>query len=340
MSLGQLVNPRFCLDSEVDPGENNENNGWESSLQIVGKSAGIHRSLNLARKAANTKTTVLLLGESGTGKEVFARTIHSWSERADKPFIAINCVGLSKELLESELFGHEKGAFTGAYRLKKGKMELAQRGTVFLDEIGDITPELQTKLLRFLQEREFERVGGTHRIAVDIRIIAATNRDIERAVQQGRFREDLFYRLNVLPITIPPLRERKEDISPLARFFLGRFCLETKRSFTGIAQEAEERLMAYDWPGNVRELANTIERAIVLGCEPLITTADLPPQFATTELRRRSDIPSYREAIENSKRELIQRTLAVTGGNRAAAAKILGLRRTYLFKLIKSLAIE
>src|ERR671923_693625 len=179
---------------------------------IVGKSEKMKEAVDTARKAAASKSTVLLLGESGTGKEVFARAIHNWSERKDEPFIAINCVGLSKDLLESELFGHEKGAFTGAHQLKKGKMELAHGGTVFLDEVGDVSPDLQTKLLRFLQEREFERVGGTEPILVDVRIIAATNRDLEAAVKSGSFREDLFHRLNVIAITLPPLRERKDDI--------------------------------------------------------------------------------------------------------------------------------
>src|SRR5947207_1402574 len=191
--------------------------------QIIGKSEKMKEAVETARKAAASKSTVLLLGESGTGKEVFARAIHNWSERKHKPFIAINCVGLAKELLESELFGHEKGAFTGAHQLKKGKMELADGGTVFLDEIGDIAPELQTKLLRFLQEREFERVGGTERITVDVRIIAATNRDLDQSVKNRTFREDLYHRLNVIAITLPPLRRRKEDIPILANYFLQRF---------------------------------------------------------------------------------------------------------------------
>ena len=200
-----------------------------------------------------------------------------------EPFIAINCVGLSKDLLESELFGHEKGAFTGAHQLKKGKMELAHGGTVFLDEVGDISAELQTKLLRFLQEREFERVGGTQPIHVDVRVIAATNRDLSSAIKEGRFREDLYYRLNVIPISLPPLRERREDIPVLAKYFLRRFALKTKKNFTGITAEAEARLVAYAWPGNVRELANVIERAAVLGQGPEITLDDLPPRIVYSE---------------------------------------------------------
>ena len=187
------------------------------------------RAISGAKKAAASKSTILLLGESGTGKELFARAIHNWSERKDRPFIAINCVGLSKELLESELFGYERGAFTGASQLKRGKIEIANGGTVFLDEVGDISEELQAKLLRFLQEREFERVGGTQLIRVDVRIIAATNRNLEAAVKEGRFREDLYYRINVVPIVLPPLRGRKEDVSALAQFFMQRFSMEVKK---------------------------------------------------------------------------------------------------------------
>ena len=236
-----------------------------------------------AKKAAGSKSTILLLGESGTGKELFARAIHNWSERKDRPFIAINCVGLSKELLESELFGHEKGAFTGASQLKRGKIEIGNGGTVFLDEVGDISEELQAKLLRFLQEREFERVGGTQLIRVDVRIIAATNRNLEAAVKEGRFREDLFYRINVVPIVLPPLRGRKEDVPALAQFFMQRFSDEAKKNFAEISQEALETLMGYDWPGNVRELANVIERAVVLGQPPTIQIEDLSPGIVAPE---------------------------------------------------------
>lgn len=307
---------------------------------IGGKSPKMSQAIEIAKKAATSKSTVLLLGESGTGKEVFARSIHNWSERKDEPFIAINCVGLSKELLESELFGHEKGAFTGAHQLKKGKMELAQGGTVFLDEVGDVSAELQTKLLRFLQEREFERVGGTQPIPVDVRVIAATSRDLASAIKEGRFREDLFYRLNVIPISLPPLRERKEDIAVLAQFFLKRFALEMKKNFTGITEEAEARLIGDDWPGNVRELANVIERAAVLGQGPNVALHDLPPLIAGDQHETMSDSLSYRHALEVARREVITRALASTHGNRAAAARILGLHKTHLLNLIKSLGIE
>jgi two-component system, NtrC family, response regulator AtoC len=307
---------------------------------ILGQSVPITQAVEKAKKAAASRSTVLLSGESGTGKEIFARAIHNWSDRKDKPFVAINCVGLSKELLESELFGHEKGAFTGALQLKKGKMELADGGTVFLDEVGDISTELQTKLLRFLQEREFERIGGTKPISVDVRIIAATNRDLNNAVREGKFREDLYYRLNVVLLMLPPLRERGEDIPGLANYFLKRSALETKKNFTGIAQEALKKLVVYPWPGNVRELANVIESAIVLGQGPELTLHDLPAKVVAPERKTIRDGFSYHGAIDDYRRELIEKTLAQTQGNRAAAAKILGLQRTYLSRLIKALRVS
>jgi DNA-binding NtrC family response regulator len=307
---------------------------------IVGKSEAMNLAVETARKAAASKATVLLLGESGTGKEVFARAIHNWSERESQPFVAINCVGLSKELLESELFGHEKGAFTGADQLKKGKMELANGGTVFLDEIGDMSPELQTKLLRFLQEREFDRVGGRGPIHVDVRIIAATNRDLDRVVREGRFREDLYHRLNVIPITLPPLRERVEDIRPLVEHFLRRFAAEAKKIFTEVRDDALAQLKSYRWPGNVRELANIIERAVVLGDGPALTTRDLPNQIIGAETLRKNDTLNYREAMERTRRQMVLTALERSNGNRAAAAKILGLHEKYFLRLVKTLGIN
>jgi DNA-binding NtrC family response regulator len=307
---------------------------------VIGQSEAMNRALEVARKAAASKSTVLLLGESGTGKEIFARAIHKWSDRKSQPFIAINCVGLSRELLESTLFGHERGAFTGAVEQKKGKLELAHGGTVFLDEVGDISTELQTKLLRFLQEREFERVGGTRPIRVDVRIIAATNRDLNAAVENGHFREDLFYRLNVIALLLPPLRERKEDISGLANYFVNRFALETKKTFDGIAGDALKKLTAYPWPGNVRELGNEIERALVLGKGPQLTISDLPAKIISATASRARDDFTYHSAVDDFRRDLINKTLAQTQGSRVAAAKILGLQRTYLSRLIKSLGLS
>jgi len=307
---------------------------------IQGKSAKMAEAIDLAKKSATSRSTVLLLGESGTGKEIFARSIHEWSERGAEPFIAINCVGLSKELLESELFGHEKGAFTGAHQLKKGRIELSHGGTVFLDEIGDISAEIQTKLLRFLQEREFERVGGIKPVRVDVKVIAATNRDLAGAVKEGRFRTDLYYRLNVIPISLPPLRERREDIGALANFFMQRFSSETKKKFDEIRPEAMERLLAYDWPGNVRELANVIERAVVLGRGPKINLDEIPTTMVSTDSTARSLGLLYSENVEAYRRQLILKALSEAKGNRAAAAKALGLQRTYLSRLIKTLHIS
>ncbi|MGZ8426971.1 MAG: sigma-54-dependent transcriptional regulator [Candidatus Binatia bacterium] len=308
---------------------------------VFGKSEKINQVINAAKKAAATRSTVLLLGESGVGKELFARAVHNWSERHDLPFVAINCVGLSKDLLESELFGYERGAFTGAQQRKKGKIELAHGGTVFLDEIGDITKEIQTKLLRFLQEREFERLGGTELISVDVRIIAATNRNLQAAVKNGRFREDLFYRINVVPITLPPLRERKEDIPELAEFFLRRFSLEAKKDFLRIADDAQAKLMAHDWPGNVRELANVIERAVVLGEPPAIQANDLPVEILAVSRPITANAHlKYQETVDEYRREVIVKTLQQSNGNRTAAAKLLGLDRAYFQKLLKSFGIN
>src|SRR6266850_666783 len=306
---------------------------------IAGKSAKMTEAIDLAKKSASSRSTVLLLGESGTGKEIFARAIHDWSDRKAEPFIAINCVGLSKELLESELFGHEKGAFTGAHQLKKGRIELSHGGTVFLDEVGDISPEIQTKLLRFLQEREFERVGGIKPVRVDVKVIAATNRDLDGAVKEGRFRSDLYYRLNVIPISLPSLRERREDVPGLVDFFMTRFSLETKKNFNGINQVALDKLIAHDWPGNVRELANVIERAVVLGRGPKISLDELPATIASTDSLEPS-VGSYSQNIEAYRRQVILKALSEAQGNRAAAAKALGLQRTYLSRLIKTLRIS
>ena len=306
---------------------------------IIGSSPKMSQVAELAKKAAKSNATVLLLGESGTGKEIFARNIHNWSERKSRPFIAINSVGLSKELLESELFGHEQGAFTGAHRRKVGKIELAHGGTIFLDEIGDISFELQAKLLRFLQEREFERVGGVTPIAVDVRIVAATNRDLQAALKQGSFREDLYHRLNVISLRLPPLRERKEDIPVLAHYFLKKFSTETGRSVSTITEEALGSLMAYHWPGNVRELANVIERAVVLGLPPLTNSSEI--RHATTDGTCESDqLVSYHDGVNAARKDLLKKALTKTHGNRAAAARLLDLETKYFLKLMKSLGIE
>src|SRR3990172_5213210 len=307
---------------------------------IVGESPKMKLAVEMARKAATSNSTVLLLGESGTGKELFARFIHNHSDRANCPFIAINSVGLSKELLESDLFGHEQGAFTGAHKMKKGKIELANGGTIFFDEIGDISREMQAKLLRFLQEREFERVGGVTPISVDVRVIAATNRDIGAAVKGGEFRDDLYHRLNVVAITPPPLRERKEDIPVLTEFFLRKSASATRRNVTAISDGAQARMIAYDWPGNVRELANAIERAVVLGSSPEISAADLPLGLESDPPTTTQENISYHDGVNAARKQLVITALWKTNGNRAAAARLLGLEAKYLLRLMKSLQIE
>src|SRR5215831_8658465 len=309
---------------------------------IVGDSPQMRGTLDVARRAAPSSSTVLLLGESGTGKEVIARAIHRWSRRADQPFVVVNCVALSEELLESELFGHEKGAFTGAHQQKRGKLEVAHGGTVFLDEIGDIKPSLQAKLLRVLQDQTFERVGGTRPIQADIRFVAATNRDLRQAVRDGQFRLDLYYRLDVVSVTLPPLRERAGDVATLAQHFLDRYRRELKRELHGIRADALACLRRYSWPGNVRELENVIERAVVLTEGREITPEDLP-----TELRdgpagdglARESTRGYHAAVEEFKRGLLLSTLRRTGGNRTMAARLLGLQRTYLARLIRDLGV-
>lgn len=307
---------------------------------IVGASQKMTLAVDMARKAATSNSTVLLLGESGTGKELFARFIHNQSERANRPFVAINSVGLSKELLESELFGHDQGAFTGAHKMKKGKIELANGGTIFFDEIGDISSEIQAKLLRFLQEREFERVGGVTPISVDVRVIAATNRDLAAAVKTGAFRDDLYHRLNVVAIMPPPLRERPQDIPILSDFFLRKFCAATQHPIARIGEKALAKMKAYDWPGNVRELANVIEQAVVLGSGAVIDEADLPSRFGGESFLPVSENVSYRDAINAARRELIVKTLRKTDGNRTAAARLLGLDVKYLIRLMKALQIR
>jgi DNA-binding NtrC family response regulator len=309
---------------------------------VGGQSPAMQQALAQAQRVAQSAATVLLLGESGTGKELFAHAIHTWSARQAHPFLAVNCVALTRELLESELFGHEKGAFTGATERKKGKVELAQGGTVFLDEVGDMALELQVKLLRFLQEREIERVGGTRPIPVDTRIIAATNRDLEQAMRAGHFRADLYYRLNVVAITLPPLRERRDDIPALAHFYVQRFAAETKKPVTSLAPEVQERFLAYPWPGNVRELANVIERAVVLGTGPQITLQDLPPALLDAPPRA-APIPSplsYHAATVAFQRELLRQALAQAQGNHTAAAQSLGLQRTYFHRLLHSFGLR
>jgi Nif-specific regulatory protein len=310
---------------------------------VVGESAIMRDVVATAERASASSATLLLLGESGTGKEVLARAVHGWSPRADQAFTAVNCAALSRELLESELFGHEKGAFTGATTAKKGRFELANKGTLFLDEIGEVPADMQVKLLRVLQEREFQRVGGTRDIHTDVRIIAATNRDLKEAMKRGEFREDLYYRLAVVTIALPPLRARPEDVPVLAGGLLERACREMNREPLEISPGALERLCAYAWPGNVRELSNVIERAVVLAPGPRIVEADLPPELhggAETAGMDTAigDLP-FSNAVEEFKRATIRRALADAEGNQTRAAETLGMRQPNLSRLIKSLGI-
>jgi DNA-binding NtrC family response regulator len=310
---------------------------------IVGDSPVMQAAVDVARRAAASNATLLLLGESGTGKEVVARAVHRWSLRASRPFVVVNCVALSEELLESELFGHEKGAFTGAHQQKRGKLEFASGGTVFLDEIGDIRPSLQAKLLRVLQDQTFERVGGTRPIRADLRFIAATNRDLSLAVRQGQFRLDLFYRLNVVTVPLPSLRERPGDVDALAQHFLERYRREVKRELHGFRPDALACLRRYAWPGNVRELENAIERAVVLAEGPEILPRDLPQEVREAAVGGnglvREEARTFHSQLEEFKRGLILTTLRRTGGNRTQAARVLGLQRTYLAKLIRDLGV-
>ncbi len=306
---------------------------------VWGESSEMKKIRELTSKVAQAKSTILIQGESGTGKEVLARAIHDLSPRKSKPFVYVNCVALSEQLLESDLFGHEKGAFTGAYQRKKGRLETAHTGTVFLDEIGDITPVIQTKFLHFLESGEFERVGGTQPLKVDVRIIAATNRDLTQRVEEKKFREDLFFRLNVISITLPPLRKRKEDIPILAGHFLEKFNREMQRRISSIDPAALEEFSSHNWPGNIRELQNALERAVVLAPSDTITSDLLPPQLGRKGKEDISPGIALEVAIKKFKREFISQTLSLTQSNQSQAAKILGIQRTYLNKLIKDLEI-
>ena len=307
---------------------------------MVGESPRMREVFQFIKRVAPKDTTVLIRGESGTGKELVARAIHRNSSRGNKPCVAINCAALAENLLESELFGHEKGSFTGAIAQKKGKLEIAEGGTVFLDEIGELAPLLQAKLLRVLQEREFERVGGTRTIKLDVRLVAATNRDLEEEVKRGRFREDLFYRLNVVSLRMPALRERREDIPLLASYFAAKFSQRSNRPVLGVSPHARTCLVNYDWPGNVRELENAIERAVVLGSSDMILPEDLPEAVLETEQPAGASIAQYHEAVAEAKKQVILRAVEQAGGNYTEAAKLLGVHPNYLHRLIRNMNLR
>lgn len=303
---------------------------------MVGEAAVMRRVYHFISKVAPTEATVLISGESGTGKELAARAIHRNSKRAQKSFMAVNCAALNESLLESELFGHEKGSFTGALAQKKGRLEIADGGTIFLDEIGELTPTLQVKLLRVLQEREFERVGGTVTLKVDLRVIAATNKNLEEAIEAGEFRQDLYYRLNVVSLEMPALRDRREDIMLLANYFADKYGARCNRKLKGFSPEARTLLTSYDWPGNVRELENAIERAVVLGTTDQILAEDLPEALLERDVNV-ANPATYHLAVAQTKRQIILDAMDQAEGSFSGAAKILGVHPNYLQRLVRNL---
>ena len=302
---------------------------------VIGRTPQMFQVYKTIAKVADTKSTVLLCGERGTGKELIARSIHYNSQRNHSPFIPVDCASLVETLIESELFGHVRGAFTGASTAKRGLFEEADGGTVFLDEVGNLSLSMQSKLLRFLQEHEIKRVGGTESIRVDVRVIAATNQPLEPLVKSERFREDLFDRLNVVTITLPPLRERKDDIPSLANHFLQKFCEENHKNISHIAPEALEILTRYSWPGNVRELEHTVERAVILSIHPIILSEDLPKKMLEEIGDQEILIPEKPLSLRELEKRYVLKVLQETGGNKKKASEILGIDRTTLYKILE-----
>jgi len=338
IAAAALENARQFESLEAENERLLEEMGLEHNM--VGDSPRMKEVFQFIQRAAPTDSTVLINGESGTGKELIARAIHRTSRRAHKPFMALNCAAVPENLLESELFGHERGAFTGAVVQKKGKLEVAEGGTVLLDEIGEMAPMLQAKLLRVLQEREFERVGGTKTIKMDVRILAASNRNLEEATRTGNFRNDLYFRLNVVSVRAPALRDRREDIPILAMYFVKKYAERAKRRVTGISAEARTCLQQYDWPGNVRELENAIERSIVLGSSDIILPEDLPENILERAPQSPSALPAYHDGVREAKKQLIGAALERADGNITEAARRLGLHPNYLHRLMKNLNLR
>jgi two-component system response regulator AtoC len=306
---------------------------------LIGKSRAMQEIFGLIEQVAGSRSTVMVYGKSGTGKELVAKAIHYNSPRASRAFVAVNCAAIPAELLESELFGHEKGSFTGAIATKVGKFELATGGSLFLDEVGSMRLDLQAKILRALQEREVERVGGTRTIKIDVRVIAATNRDLKKAVEEGTFREDLYYRLNVVPITLPDLKDRQEDIPLLANHFVQKFAQESNPNIREISKEAMGILLSYPWPGNVRELENVIERAVTLGRSPAILPSDLPPHLAGGAGPVERAL-AHEANLEDLERDYIKAVLRRTNGHQIQAAAILGIDRRTLYRKIRRYGIK
>jgi two-component system nitrogen regulation response regulator NtrX len=316
--------------------------GAEKNYEIIGNSKVIGKLKEDITKVAPTNSWVLITGENGTGKEIAARNIHLFSARASKPFVAVNCAAIPEELIESELFGHEKGAFTGAVSKKKGKFDMADGGTLFLDEIGDMSLKTQAKVLRILQGQSFERVGGTEKISVDVRVIAATNKDLEEEMKKGNFREDLYYRLNVIPFHIPPLRERAEDIPLFVDYYFKEFSLDTGREVPHVDDEALKALLKYDWPGNVREIKNLVERLVIMTTAGVIKIDDLPPYFKDSHPAHKQSlfIGTLKEARKDFEREFILKKLNEFGGNMAKTAESIGIERSHLYRKVKSYGIK
>ena len=323
-------------------GSENQRLRAEISLQhdMVGQSPRMRQVYQFIEKVAPSDSTVLIHGESGTGKELAARAIHKNSQRKDQPFMALNCAALTETLLESELFGHEKGAFTSAICQKKGLLEVAEGGSVFLDEVGELSLTLQAKLLRVLQEREFVRVGGTRPIKLNVRFLAATNKDLQKAVREDAFRTDLFHRLNVISFTLPALREHPDDIPLLAEYFAARYAKRCNRDVKGISAEARACLAQYDWPGNIRELENAMERAVVIGSSSFILPEDLPETLLESSPASANAPAQYHDAVRNLKKQLILTAFEQSGGNITEAAKLLGLNPNYLHRLIRNLDLR
>jgi len=315
-------------------------NEINTTHQLVGQSKPLNAVLQFIAKVAPADSTVLIHGESGTGKELAARAIHVNSRRATNPFVAINCATLTETLIESELFGHEKGAFTGAIAQKRGKLEVADGGTLFLDEVAELSPLMQAKLLRVLQEREFERVGGTRPIKIDVRIVAATNQDLRAAINSAKFREDLYYRLNVVSVVMPPLRERREDISLLANYFISLYSKKCKRKVMGLTEKARSLLQRYDWPGNVRELENAIESAVVLGNSETITVDDLPERLFQNTADEPSNAATFYQAVVEAKKRLLLDAITQANGNYTQAAKALSIHPNNLHRLVRTLGLK
>jgi Nif-specific regulatory protein len=323
-------------------GSENQRLRAEVSLthDMVGRSPRMREVYQFIERVASSDSTILICGESGTGKELAARAIHKNSPRKTQPFVALNCAALTETLLESELFGHEKGAFTSAISMKKGFLEVADGGTIFLDEIAELSPILQAKLLRVLQEREFMRVGGTRPIKFNVRFLAATNKDLPKAVRDEKFRADLFHRLNVISITLPGLREHPEDIPALARHFVARHARNCNREVIGISHDALACLTQYDWPGNVRELENAMERAVVVGSSERILAEDLPEILLESAKGSGSAPARYHDAVHNLKKQLILGALDQASGNITEAARLLGVHANYLHRLMKNFALR